>query len=135
MNPFIPSAPFLYPLKTENLTVCMLSEGRKLGTNVLININSYCTHFIRLAGWQLSAVATGWMKIFPGWELSWWEISGWEFSWVGVVRVGVFLGEICPGGTYQGWDFLWWKLFVWELSGGNHPGSNFHVTNFQIVSF
>ena len=52
---------------------------------------------------------------------------------MGNFRVGVFLGEICPGGTYPGWEFSLVKLFVWELSGGNHPGSNFHVTNFQIV--
>ena len=44
----------------------MLSEGRKLVTNGLININSYCTHFTRLVGGQSSGVATGWMKIFPG---------------------------------------------------------------------
>ena len=59
-------------------------------------------NFIRLAGWQLSGVAIGWMKIFPGWELSGWEIfgwefsgwelSGWEFSWVGTVQVGLILG-------------------------------------------
>ena len=116
----------------------MLSEGRKLGTNGLININSYCTHFIRLAGWQLSGVATGWMKIFPGVNFQGgnyprgkfpggsfrgWELSGWEFSWVRFVQVGLILGG----------NFLWWKLFVWELSGGNHPRSNFHVTNFQIA--
>ena len=121
----------------------MLSEGRKLGTNGLININNYCTHFIRLAGWQLSGVATGWMKIFPGVNFQGgnypggkfpggnfpggnflgWELSGWEISWVRFVQVGLILGG----------DFLWWKVFVWELSGGNHSGSNFHVTNFKIV--
>ena len=36
-----------------------------LGTNGLIDINNYCTHFIKLAGWQLFGVAIGWMKIFP----------------------------------------------------------------------
>ena len=78
-------------------------------------------NFIKLAGWQLSGVAIGWMKIFPGWELSgWkifgWEFSGWEFSWVGVVRVdifwvGVFLGGNCPGGIYPGWEFSLVEVF------------------------
>ena len=105
----------------------MLSEGRKLGTNGLININSYCTNFIRLAGWQLSGVATGWMKIFPGvnfqggnypgGKFPGGSFRGWEFSWV-----GVFLGEICPGGTYPGWEFSLVEVIRvgivrWESSG------------------
>ena len=72
-------------------------------------------NFIRLAGWQLSGVAIGWMKIFPGWNLlcgnyPGWNFPGvyfpgeifpgWEFSWV-----GVFLGRNCQGGTYPGWEF------------------------------
>ena len=103
-----------------------------MGTNGLININNYYTHFIKSAGWQLSGVAIDWMKIFPGgnllcenypggnfpggnfpggsfpgWEFSGYEFSGWEFSWV-----GVFLGGSCPGGNHP---------------GGNFPGGSFHM--------
>ena len=95
----------------------MLSDGRKLGTNGPININSYCTHFIRLARWQLSGVATGWMKIFPGVNFKGGNypggkfpdgsFRGWEFSWARFVQVGLILAG----------NFLWWKLFVWESSG------------------
>ena len=67
----------------------MLSEGIKLGTNELININS--THFIRLAGWQLSRVATGWMKIFPGVNFQGGNYPG-----------GKFQGGSCPGGSFPG---------------------------------
>ena len=88
-----------------------------MGTNGLININNHCTHFIKLAGWQLSGLAIGWMKIFPGgnflggnypgrkfpgsnfsggslpgWELPGWEFSGWKFSWVEIVQVEFILG-------------------------------------------
>ena len=123
-----------------------------MGTNGLISINNYCSHFIKLAGWQLSGVTTAWMKIFPGenflcgnypggnfpggsfpgWELSRWEFSGWEFSWVGVVRVGisrvgVFLGGNCPGGTNPAWEFSLVEVFRgemvrWESSGWQFSG-------------
>ena len=102
-------------------------------------------NFIKLAGWQLSGVAIGWMKIspggnllcvnypggkfpggsFPGWELSGWKLSGWEFSWVGIVQVGLILGG----------NFLWWKFSRWELSGGIHPGGNFLGGSFHVTKF
>ena len=41
-------------------------------------------NFIKLAGWQLSGVATGWMKIFPG---------------------GNFLGGNHPRGSFLGGSF------------------------------
>ena len=124
-------------------------RGQKNGTlrtNGLININSYCTRLIKLAGWQLSRVAIGWMKIFPGenfqsgnylggkfpggnfsggcfpgWELSGWEFSGWEFSQV---------GGNCPGGTYPGWEFssveiFWVEIVRWESSGWKFYGWEF----------
>ena len=84
-------------------------------------------NFIKLAGWQLSGVAIGWMKISPGGNLlcvnyPGGKFPGWEFSWVGVVRVGVFLGGNCPGGTYPGWEFSLVEVFRvgivrWESSG------------------
>ena len=49
---------------------------------------------------------------------------------MGIVRVGVILGE----------NFLWWESSGWELSGGNHLGGNFpdgsfHVTNvYKVVA-
>ena len=128
----------------------MFSGGNKngaLGTNGLININNYCTHFIKLGGWQLSGLAIGWMKIFPcgnflcgnypggnflggnflGESFPGWELSGWEFSWVGVVqvgifRVGVFLGGNCPDETYPGWEYSLAEVFRvgivrWESFG------------------
>ena len=93
--------------------------------NVLININNYCTDFIKLAGWQLS-----------GWGFFGWEFPGWEFSWVVVVQVenfwvGIFMGRSCPGVTYPRWEFSlvevfrvgnvrwessWWQFFGWEFS-------------------
>ena len=160
MNTFVPNAPFLYPLKTsENLTVF------ELRTNGLININNYCTHFIKLAGWQLSGVATGWIKIFPGvsypggkfpggnfpggsfpgWELSGWGFSGWEIPWVGVVCVGIFrveifLGGNCPGGTYPGWEFSLVEVFQvgivrWESSGWQFSGWEFPCYQNEIEIF
>ena len=84
-----------------------------LGTNGLININNYCTHFIKLAGWQLSWVVIGWMKIFPGGNypvgsFPRWELSRLNLSWAGI--------------------FFWMKFSEWELSGGNHP-CGIHVTS------
>ena len=121
------------------------TKNGALGTNGLINISNYCTHFIKLAGWQLSGVAIGWMKIFPGGNLLCgnypggnfpsgnfpsgsfprWQSSGWEFSWVGIVQVGLILGG----------NFLWWKFSRWELSGGNHPGGNFQGGSFHVTLF
>ena len=40
------------------------------------------SNFIKLAGWQLSGVAVGWLKIFLS---------------------GNFLGEKYPGGSFPGW--------------------------------
>ena len=128
------------------------SKNGPLGTNGLININNNCTHFIKLAGWQLSRVAVGCMKIFhggnilcgncpggyfpggnfpggsfPEWEFSWWELSrgefsAWEISWVGIVQVRLILGE----------NFLWWKFSGWELSGGNIRVAIFLVGVFML---
>ena len=88
--------------------------SKKMTESKFCEIAQMLLNFIKLAGWQLFGVAIGWMKIFPGWELSGWEIfgwqfSGWEFSWVGVVRVGifrvgVFLDENFPGGNFAGWE-------------------------------
>ena len=82
-------------------------------------------NFIKLAGWQLSVVTIGGMKIFPGGNFLGGKFPGgnflggsfpgWEFSWVGIVQVGVILGG----------NFLWWKFSGWELSSGNHLGGNF----------
>ena len=68
-------------------------------------------------------------------EVAEWELSGWEFSWGGVVRVGVFLGGNCPGGTNPGWEFSFVEVFPmgivrWESSGSQFSGLNnfvFHV--------
>ena len=62
-------------------------------------------NFINLAGWQLSGMVIGWMKIFPGGSFPGWELCGWEF--------------------------LGWKFSGWELSGGNHPGGNFPGGSFD----
>ena len=106
---------------------CFQGEEKWCIGNEWVNyINNYCTHFIKLAGWQLPGVVIGWMKIFPGgnllcgnypagnfpgdnflggsfpgWELSRWGFSGWEFSWVGVVRVGIFRVEVFLGGWFE----------------------------------
>ena len=107
-------------------------------------------NFIKLAGWQISGVSIGWMKIFPGGkfpgvnlpggsfpgcELSGWQFFGWEFSLVGVVRVpifrvAVFLGGNCPGGTYPWWEFPLVEVFRvgivwWESSGLQFSGWEF----------
>ena len=73
-------------------------------------------NFIKLAGWQLSGVAIGWMKIFlggnflvgnypgekfPDGSYPGWEFSGWELSWVGIFFGGAFLGGNCPGGIMR----------------------------------
>ena len=42
---------------------------------------------------------------------------------MGVVRVGLILGE----------NFLWGKFSGWKLSGGNHPGSNFSGGSFHVT--
>ena len=132
-----------------------------LGTNGLINISNYCTHFIKLAGWQLSGVAISWMRIFPGgnllcgnypggkflgwrfpwWELSGWESSGWDFSWVvgvheGIFRVGVFLGGSCLGGSFPGWELSRWDLsWVGIFFGGSFLGGNCPVGIIRVVIF
>ena len=114
-----------------------------MGTNGLININNYCTHFIKLAGWQLSGVAVGWINIFPGqnllrgnypsrnfpggifpgWDLSRWKFSWWEFSWVGAVRVRIFrVGDVRVG-IFQVGVFL----------GGNCPGGTYPGWEFSLV--
>ena len=115
MNTFVPNAPFLYPLKTsENLTVF------ELRTNGLININNYCTHFIKLAGWQLSGVVIGWMKIFSG---------------------GNLLCENYPGGNFLGRSFPGWELSRWDLSwvgiffGVSFPGGNCLVGIIRVAIF
>ena len=142
--------PFSTPSKHQRtLRFSGVFRGQKngaLGTNRLININNYCTHFIKLAGWHLSGVAIDLMKIFPGgnflcanysggnflggnfpgvsfpgWELSRWEFSRYEFSWVGILRVGPIMGG----------NIIWWKFSGWELSGGNYPGGNFPGGNFH----
>ena len=46
-------------------------------------------NFIKLAGWQLSGVAIGWIKIFLG----------------GNFLVGNYPGEKFPDGSYPGWEF------------------------------
>ena len=97
-------------------------------------------NFLKLAGWLLSRVAIGWMKIFLfenflGGSYPGWGIPGGSFPG------GVFLGGSSPGGIFAGgsfpwWEysrmgvilggnFPWWKFSGWELSGGNHPGGNF----------
>ena len=121
------------------------NKNGALGTNGLININNYCTHFMKLAGWQLSGVAIGWMKNFPrgnllcenypggdflgdnfpGRSFPGWDMSGWEFSWVWIVQVGIILGG----------NSLWWKFYGLELSVGNHPGGNFPGRSFHVTFF
>ena len=61
--------------------------------NGLININNYCTPFIKLAGWQLSGMAIGWLNIFPGGNLLCGNYPGGNFP------RGVF-----PGGIFPGWE-------------------------------
>ena len=101
-------------------------------------------NFIKLAGWQLPWVAIGWMKIFPGWELSrceifWWGFSGWEFSWVGVVRVGILRVGVFLGGSFPGGSFLGGSFPGWEFSGGvvflggNCPGGTYPGCEFYLV--
>ena len=107
--------------------------------NELININNYHTHFIKLTGRQLSLMAIGFMKIFPGGSLLcenyWggnflcgnfpganfpkWELSRWEFFWVewecprcDLSWVGMFFGGSFPCGTHQGGTFLGGTFYV-----------------------
>ena len=100
-----------------------------LGTNGLININNYCTHFIKLTRWQLSGVAIGWMKIFPDGNLL-----------CQIYQGGNFPGEDFPdgnfpGANFSGREFFWveWELSRWELSwegiffGGSFPSGTFHI--------
>ena len=69
-------------------------------------------NFIKLAGWQLSRVAIGWMKIFPG---------------------GNFPGRIFPGCELPGWDLSWVGIFfAGSFPGGNRLGGSFHVTQPNI---
>ena len=68
----------------------MFSGGRKM-VNGLININNYCTPFIKLAGWQLSGVAIGSLNIFPGGNLLCGNYPGGNFP------RGIFPGGIFPG--------------------------------------
>ena len=139
MNPFVPNASFLYPLKTsENLMVfwCFQRvEKCSLGTNGLVNINNYCTHFIKLAGWQLSRVAIGSMKIFPGgnypvgsfprWELSGWDFSGGQFSWVGIVQVELILGRDFFLNEVFRVGIVRWESSVWHSCYLQHQHSYF----------
>ena len=70
-------------------------------------------NFIKLAGWQLSGVAIGWMKIFPG---------------------GNFLGGNFPGGSYPGWEFSGWELSVWELLAFSVKHFNKYVCFYVFMS-
>ena len=138
MNPFVPNAPFLYPVKTsENLTVFWYFQGVEkwcMVTNGLLNINNCCTDFIKLAGWLIIRGGNWLDENFSRWEssvweLSGWQFSGWEFSWVGVVRVGIVQVGLILGG-----NFLWRKCSGWELPGGNHPGGNFPGGSFHVTT-
>ena len=115
------------------------SKNGPLGTNGLININNNCTHFIKLAGWQLSGVAVGCMKIFhrgnilcgncpggyfpggnfpggscpegnfPRGRFRGWELSRWDLFWVKIFFGGSFPGGNCPVGI-SGWQSSWWEF-------------------------
>ena len=90
-----------------------------LGTNGLININSFCTHFINLAGRQLAG-----SKFFQV------GISSVGIIRVATFRVGVFLDGSCPGGSFPGWEFSLVEVFrvgVFMLSD-TRKNSNFYLT-------
>ena len=53
-------------------------------------------NFIKLAGWQLSGVAIGWMKIFPGGNF----LGGNHPD-------GKFPGGNFPGRSFSGWNLSW----------------------------
>ena len=98
-----------------------------LGTNGLININNYCTHFIKLAGWQLSGVAIGWMKIFPAGNLLCRNYKGGNFPG------GNFLGGSFPGGSFPGWELSRWEFSGWEFSWVGVAGWEFSGLKFSWV--
>ena len=82
-------------------------------------------NFTKLAGWQLSRVAIGWMKIFPG----------------GTYLGGKFPGASCPGGSFPGWELSRWDLsWVGIFFGESFPGRNcpmgiIRVAIFQVEVF
>ena len=82
-------------------------------------------NFIKLAGWQLSGVAIGWMKIFPG----------------GNFLGGKFPGVNFPGGSFPGWELPRWDLscvgifFGGSFRGGNCPVGIIRVAIFQVGIF
>ena len=82
-------------------------------------------NFIKLAGWQLSGVVVGWMKIFS----------------FGNFQVGVFLGGSCPGenllaGSFPGWDLPGWELsYLRIFFGGSFPGGNCLLGFIRIAIF
>ena len=51
-------------------------------------------NIIKSAGWQLSGVVIGWMKIFPG----------------GNFLGANYPGDIIPGGSYPGWEFSCYRF-------------------------
>ena len=44
---------------------------------------------------------------------------------VGMVRVGVILGENCPGGSYPGWEFSLVGVFRMRIVRGESSGWQF----------
>ena len=90
-------------------------------------------NFIKLAGWQLSGVAIGWMKIFPGGNFlggkfpgvnfpggsfPGWELSRWDLSWVGIFFGGSFPGGNCPVGIIRvGVSMLPLYHLIWRDTG------------------
>ena len=99
-------------------------------------------NFIKLAGWQLSGVAIGWMKIFlggnflggkfpgvnfPGGSFPGWELSRWDLSWVGIFFGGSFPGGNCVVGIIR--VAIFWvgvfMLFLWSTTGTSDGRENF----------
>ena len=87
-------------------------------------------NFIKLGGWQLSGVSTGWMKVFWGGNFLGGNYSG-ENLQVVIFCVGDFLGGSCPGGNFLGGSFTRWKLSGWEFSWVEI----FRVVIFQVGVF
>ena len=60
---------------------------------------------------------------------------------VGIIWVGVFLGESCPDGNFLGGSFPGWELSRWDLSevgiffGGSFSGGNCSVEIIRVGVF